>query len=388
VKAEGPAAGPRADAIFEVSRFRRAALPIALTLAGILLVLNLISFAFGEAPLSTLRLAFLGTWGTSYGAGQVLFKATPLILTGLAFEVALRAGLFNVGVEGQLAMASLAAGFVAAKLPHGAPFLAAFPVVALVAMATGALVALVPALMRARLGVHEIISTIMMNRLVDGILPFALVSLLGASSLRTGDAAPGALVPKLERGLSSLSGSAASAAFPLAVGVAFAVDAWLRRSRAGREIGWVGSNAEACRAEGVPVARRLVQAMLVSGAVAGLVMTATVLGYKGYYELGLGSGAGFTGIAVALLARGRPLGIVIGAVLLGTLQQAGLAINARVPKEAMNVLEAVVIVLMAAGNRAADREALLQKPTADARPPEQPRPGAGDDARAAAGPAL
>jgi simple sugar transport system permease protein len=82
-------------------------------------------------------------------------------------------------------------------------------------------------------------------------------------------------------------------------------------------------------------------------------MAATVLGYKGYYELGLGAGAGFTGIAVALLGRGHPLGIVLAALLFGTLQQAGLAVNARVPKEAMDVLAAAVILLVAVANRAA-----------------------------------
>ena len=93
--------------------------------------------------------------------------------------------------------------------------------------ATGALVALVPALMRARLGVHEIITTIMMNRIVDGLVPFALVALLGARDLRTEPVAPGALVPKLDRAPAPLAGSAASLAFPLAVAIAFAkVDAW------------------------------------------------------------------------------------------------------------------------------------------------------------------
>ena len=116
---------------------------------------------------------------------------------------------------------------------------------------------------------------------------------------------------------------------------------------------WIGINAAACRAEGIDVPRRLVQAMLLSGAIAGAAMMATVLGYKGYYELGLGAGAGFTGIAVALLGRGHPLGIVLAAVLFGTLQQAGLAINARIPKEAMDVLAAAVILLVAVANRAA-----------------------------------
>ncbi|APR81079.1 ABC transporter, permease protein [Minicystis rosea] len=329
----------------------RPILPVALALAGIVLLLDLISIAFGVAPLATLSAAAVGTWGTAYGIGQVLFKATPLIFTGLAFEVAFRAGLFNIGAEGQLALAGLAAGWVGARLPPGTPWIVALPACLAVAVLVGAAVALVPAIMRARLGVHEIISTIMLNRIVDGVVPFALVAWIGASSLRTADVIAGAAVPKLSVAIPALAGSAASFAFPLAVLTAFAVDRFLRRTRGGREMRWTGQNAETCRAEGIDVPRRLVQAMLLSGALAGLSMSATVLGYKGYYELGLGSGAGFTGIAVALLGRGHPLGIVLSAVLFGTLQQAGLAINAHVPKEAMDVLTAAAIVLVAIANR-------------------------------------
>src|SRR3954464_9318346 len=133
----------------------RPLLPVALALAGIVLLLNLISFAFGVAPLATLGAAAAGTWGTPYGIGQVLFKATPLVYTGLAFEVAFRAGLFNIGAEGQLALGSLAAGWVGATLPVGTPWIVAVPLCVAAAVITAALVALVPALMRARLGVHE-----------------------------------------------------------------------------------------------------------------------------------------------------------------------------------------------------------------------------------------
>ena len=330
-------------------------LPVALALAGIVLLLDLISVAFGVAPSATLTAAIAGTWGTPYGIGQVLFKATPLIFTGLAFEVAFRAGLFNIGGEGQLAFASLLVGWVGARLPAGTPWIVAVPVCVAVAIAAGAFVALVPALMRARLGVHEIISTIMLNRIVDGIVPYALVALLGASSLRTADLVPGAGLMKLDRAIPALNGSASSLAFPFAVIAAFLVDAGLRRTRAGREMRWTGQNAEACRAEGIDVPLRLTQAMLLSGALAGLAMSATVLGYKGYYELGLGAGTGFAGIAVALLGRGHPLGMVLAAVLFGTLAQAGLAINAHVPKEAMDVLTAAAIVLVAVANRMGER---------------------------------
>jgi simple sugar transport system permease protein len=329
----------------------RALLPVALALVGMVLLLNLISFAFGQAPLATLHRAFEGTWGTAYGVGQVLFKATPLVFTGLCFELALRAGLFNIGAEGQLALASLVGAWVAAKLPGGLPAIVALPLVLAVAAIVGAGVAAIPAAMRARLGVHEIITAIMMNRIVDAVLPWALASAIGSSSLRTADIAHGAALPRLDRVFPSLTGSAVSFAFPLAVVAAFVVMALLERTRAGREMRWIGLNAEACRAEGVNVKSRMVLAMLLSGAIAGLGMSGTALGYKGYYELGLGAGAGFSGIAVAMLGRGNPAGIVAAAVLLGTLEQAGLAVNATVPKEAMSVLEAAMIVIVAAASR-------------------------------------
>jgi ABC-type uncharacterized transport system permease subunit len=318
-------------------------------------VFNLIAFAFEQAPLATLGRAFAGTWGTPYGIGQVLFKATPLVFTGYAFHIAQRAGLFNIGTEGQLALASLCGGAFAAWLPAGTPAPVALLLALGVGAAVGALVALAPALMRAHLGVHEVISAIMMNRIVDVLVPFTLATVLGATALRTADVAPGATLLRLDRLFPSLSGSAASLAFPLAVSFVVALYFWIARSRPGREITWIGINPEACRAEGIDVRGRVVLAMLLSGAFAGLGMSATVLGYKGYYEIGLGSGAGFAGIAVALLGRGHPAGILLAAIFFGTLEQAGLAINARVPKEAMTVLEAVAIVLVSAASRFAKK---------------------------------
>lgn len=368
--APSPRAAPAAplEPSAGTKRAARAALPVVIAVAGILIVLNLISFGFGEAPAETLRLAFQGTWGTPYGIGQVLFKASPLLLTGLAFEVAFRAGLFNIGAEGQLAIASLVGAVVAQSLPKGSPMPIALLVVIGAAMLAGALFAAVPAFLRARLGVHEIISFIMMNRVADVLVPWALVAVLAATSLRTNDVVPGAALPRLDSVLPSLRGSAASVAFPLAVLVVFAVDALLRRGRAGREMRWVGLGPDASRAEGIDVPRRLLQAGLFSGAVAGLAMSATVLGYKGYFELGLGAGAGWTGIAVALLGRGHPVGIVLAAILFGTLEQAGLAINAVVPKDAMGVLQAVVIVIVAVVNSATRSSALREAPPPTAEP--------------------
>jgi simple sugar transport system permease protein len=133
----------------------------------------------------------------------------------------------------------------------------------------------------------------------------------------------------------------------LAIACAFALPWAFARTRLLHEIALVGMNRVACAAERMPVARRVAQAMLASGAIAGLVSSATVLGYKGYFESGLGAGAGYGGIAVAMLGRGSPAGLIASALLFGTLEQGGLAINAHVPMEVMQVIEGVVIVSVA-----------------------------------------
>jgi len=321
--------------------------PTALVALGLVLALSLLSLAFGEAPRATLSRAWVSTWGTAYGIGQVLFKATPLLYTGLAFHVAHRAGLFNIGAEGQLGLAAFVCGVVAAKLPAGLPALLAVPIALAFAAGTGAAVAAVPGALRARFGVSEIISCILVNRMVDIALPWLLADVVDSRLVRTPDAIPGARIPRLAVLVSPLEGSAASFAFPLAIAVVVLVLLRLPKTAAGREMRFVGLSDEPCRREGLDVARLRLVAMVLSGGFAALAASATVLGYKGYYELGLGSNAGFTGIAVALLSRGSALGLVLSALFFGTLEQAGLGINAFVPKDAMDLLVALAVVLYA-----------------------------------------
>jgi len=304
---------------------------------------------YGASPRAMAVLLFEGTWGTSYGAGQVLFKATPLLFTGIAVDLALRAGLFNIGAEGQLAVGSLAAAAVGARLPQATPFVVALPLAVGAAMAAGALWALVPALLKDRFGAHEVISTIMMNRVADSAVGLALgaggLALVG--TVRTAEIVPGARLPRLEVLVSSLRGSAASVALFLGIAAVVVVVQSYRRTRFGRELGLIGLNPRALIAEKVPVGRRVELALVVSGALAGAASIGTVLGYKGYFEEGLGAGAGFGGLAVALLGRGSAIGLVLAALLFGTLQQGGLAVNAFVPKELMDVLTGVVVCAVA-----------------------------------------
>jgi simple sugar transport system permease protein len=313
-----------------------------------MIVFDLLVLSYGQSPRAVVAELARGTWGTSYGIGQVLFKATPLLFTGVAVDVGLRAGLFNIGGEGQLVVASLAMGAVGGSLAPATPRFVALPIVLGAAAVAGALWALVPAILRVRFGAHEVISTIMMNRIADALVGASFAAGLALTgTMRTPDVVPGARIPRLETVSPVFKGSAASFALALGVAVAFAVRWAVGRTRAGHEMELVGNNASACSAAGVAVDLRRVQALTVSGAIAGLAAAGTVAGYKGYYEAGLGAGAGFGGIAVALLGRGHAVGLVLAALFFGTLAQGGLAINARVPKEVMEVIEGVVIVTIA-----------------------------------------
>lgn len=323
-------------------------MPAVAGLAAGWLAFCLLVWFYGASPREMAGLLIEGTWGTSYGAGQVLFKATPLLFTGLSVDLALRAGLFNIGAEGQLAVASLVAGVVGSRLPEGAPAIAALPITLACAMAAGAAWATVPAILKGRFGAHEVISTIMMNRIADGLIGFAIASGLALTgTVRTPNVVPGAKMPRLEAMFSAFKGSAASFAIVIAVAATFFVMMAHHRTRFGREVGLIGLNPRAMAAEKVPVRRRIEQALIVSGAIAGAACLGTVLGYKGYFEEGLGAGAGFGGVAVALLGRGKTVGLILAALLFGTLQQGGLALNAHVPKELMDVLQGVVIVAVA-----------------------------------------
>lgn len=317
----------------------------------------LLVWLYGASPSGMASLLFHGTWGTSYGIGQVLFKATPLLFTGVAVDLALRAGLFNIGAEGQLAVGSLAAAVVGSRLPQGTPAIVAAPIALAAAMAAGAAWAGVPAILKGRFGAHEVISTIMMNRIADAAVGFGLAAGLAETGVRTRDVVPGARVPRLDVLVPSFRGSAVSFALVAAIATAFLVVESYRRTRFGRELGLIGQNARAMQAEKVPVRRRIEQALVVSGAIAGAASLGTVLGYKGYFEEGLGAGAGFGGLAVALLGRGTAVGLVLAALLFGTLQQGGLALNAHVPKELMDVLSGVVICAVALGDAAQRRPA-------------------------------
>jgi len=332
--------------------WRATLLSPALALAVAMLAGHLLVLLAGETPRVVFAALLQGTWGTPYGVGQVLFKATPLIFTGLAVAIPFRAGLFNIGAEGQVVLGALAAGLIGAALPVGTPWLLAVPLVIVGAALVGGAWGAVPGALKARFGAHEVITTIMLNFVALALANYLVAGWFAVpETLHTAPIVEGARLSRLGDWFGALHGSAANTALLLALAVA--AGAWwlLFRTGAGYEIRTAGLNPDAARYGGTSMMRVSVLAMALAGACAGLVGSNFVQGYKTYYEDGFSGGIGFMGIAVALLGRNHPVGVVLAALLFGTLSQGALAINALVPKEIVEILQAVIILAVVASNQ-------------------------------------
>lgn len=314
------------------------AVALALALGALLLL------ATGSNPFRIYGSMLRGVAGTGYGLGQTLFKATPLIFTGLAVAFGFRAGLFNIGVEGQLYLGAFVMALVGT---HAAalPALWLLPLTLLAGGVTGAAWAALPGFLKARFGAHEVINTIMLN-----FVAFALVSWVGRrffvpATVHTPPIGANAVLPRLEALIPSLHGAQASLALIIAVAAALGVGVLLFRTRLGFELRAVGLNPPAAECGGIAPGSAQIKAMAISGAIAGVAGCAFVQGYKHFFELGFSAGVGFLGIAVALLGRNHPLGVVLAALFFGALDYGGLAVGGQVPRELVQVLQAIVILL-------------------------------------------
>ena len=322
-------------------------LPPLVALVVALVAGDLLIMAYGQAPGVVWRTLLEGTWGNSYGFGQVLYKATTLTCTGLAVAVGLRAGLFNIGAEGQLAAGGFGAAVVGLMLPAGTPWLIAVTLCVLAAALAGGAVGSVPGLLRARFGAHEVIVTIMLNFVVLALLNYLVAARLHVpETLHTPEIHAGA-VPRLSSAFAAFHGSAANWTIVIVLLAAALVWGFLFRTRAGYELRAVGLQSDAAEYAGIRAGRVWFSALTMSGALAGLGGINFVLGYKNYYEDGFTGGAGFLGIAVALIGRNNPVGVVLAALFFATLSQGGLAINAMVPKQIVEVLQGLVILAVA-----------------------------------------
>ena len=330
------------------ARVEEAVLPPLVALLIALVAGDILILSFGQSPGAVYRILLEGTWGNGYGIGQVLYKATTLVFTGLAVSLGLRAGLFNIGAEGQLALGGFAAAVMGLYLPSGTPGLVAVPLAMLAAAAGGGAAGWVPGALKARFGAHEVIVTIMLNFIILALLNWVVAAKLHTpETLHTPEMRAGA-VPRLASFSDVFHGSAANLTMLAALAAAALVGWYLFRTRGGYELRAVGLQPDAAEYGGVKVGRVWVRALTLSGALAGLGGINYVLGYKHYYEEGFAAGSGFLGIAVALVGRNHPAGVVLAALFFATLSQGGLAVNAIVPKQMVEVLQGLVILAVAA----------------------------------------
>ena len=297
----------------------------------------------GKAPGHVWRMMVVNTVTDPYVLGQALYKATAIALTGLSVSLALDAGLFNIGAEGQVTAGVLACAVVGAALPEATPAVIAIPLCVLAAAAAGGAVGAIIGVLRVTRGAHEVITSIMMNAIVAGVALWIGNAALFQNGTTTGPPIAGsAELPRL-----GLGGSAANASIAIAIAAIVAIS-WLRaRTTWGQALRTVGRDPAAARSVGISVTRVQLSAMIAGGALAGLAACNFVLGHKHAYEDGLGRGVGFLGISAALVGSLRPAGVAVAALVLGFLSAGGLSIGSLVPKEITEMMQGVVLLAVA-----------------------------------------
>jgi general nucleoside transport system permease protein len=320
----------------------------AFIVGGILILL------IGDSPIEAYKLLLGSALSWPDGIGYTLFYATPLIFTGLAVLVALRCGLLNIGAEGQLYVAAFATAWVGITFANWSAWLL-IPLCFLAALLAGGLWGAIPGVLKARFGSHEVINTIMLN-----FIAVALVSYFtqyhykkpGDPIMETVPIGPGAHIARLGKFIPGLPERIPlNLAFILALVCCGLVYLFLWRTKWGYEIRSTGSNPTAAEYGGISVRRQMIIAMTVSGALAGMVGINEVLGYRYRYYDSFSANYGFTGIAVALLGRNHPVGVLLAALLFGMLIRGGIFVDAftnNVTKDLVDVLQGIVILFVAA----------------------------------------
>jgi ABC-type uncharacterized transport system permease subunit len=319
------------------------------------LVGSLIIVGYGENPLEIYNTIWIYSTSEVSDIARVLETATPLIFSGLAVAVAFKAGLFNIGVEGQYKVGMMLAAAAATGL-ETLPGLVLLPAVVLSSIAASMVWAYIPAILKVKTGAHEVVTTIMMNGIAVSLLAWSLLNPLrtsqtGLIDLRTDEFPTGALVPTLADSL-GLSDSVIPPSvhltwlLPVALAACALVWFFMFRTRLGYELRAVGSSSGSAEAGGVSIGAAQVKVFLISGALAGMVGLNHILGDRGYLAHNYEAGLGFAGITVAFLGRNHPFGIPLAALLVGMLArgQDGIAVTTDLPREILIILEGVLIL--------------------------------------------
>lgn len=286
-----------------------------------------------------------GAFGSVYGVGQTLTHATPIVFTSLAFLVAFKAGLFNIGAEGQFLMGAIAAGLVGIYL-DGLPWVLHVPLTLLAGMAAGGLWALIPAVLKSRFEAHEVITTMMLSYVAFHFTSYLVNYPFKAPGwvAQTVKIAASAELPRI------LAPTQLSAAIFVAVVVTVATQYLLKKTVVGYELRAIGLNPPAAENAGISIERGIIVSMALSGALAGLGGACEIMGIHRRFIQGFSPGYGWDGLAVALVGGLNPVGGFFAAILFGALRSGGNIMTRAtgVPLDIVIILQALVILFVAA----------------------------------------
>lgn len=309
-----------------------------------LLITVILLLVIGKNPVEIFSLMFYDVFGSGYGFGQTLFKATPLIICGCGLAICFHASLFNIGAEGQLNAGSFVIALVSYYLSNVSSIIA-LPVALISGFLTSGIIGLIPAFIKVKKGVSEVITTIMMNFIILALINFLLIDFFAVkSSVHTEKIPDSIMISKFSDIFPLFQGSSLNLVFVLAIVLAIGTYFFIYKTKLGYEIRAVGYNEVASKYIGIKINRIILLSFFIGAGLTSLVGFNFIIGYKGYYEFGFSNNLGFTAIAVALLAKNNPIGIIFSAILFGFLDYGGLSINSLVPKEIIFVIQGIVIL--------------------------------------------
>lgn len=324
---------------------------LAATLSAIVIL------AIGESPTNALKIMVDGALGSTYGWGYTLYYATNFIFTGLAVSIAFHARMFNIGGEGQAMMGGLGVALVCMFIPW--PHWSLALLGGIVAAAVfGAAWTAIPAFLQAKRGSHIVITTIMFNFIAAALLNYLLIGALkpqGSMEPATGKFPEATHLPNLHDvlgffGIEFSKAAPANITFFVAILACVAVWALIWRTKLGYELRAFGHSESAAKYAGISPTKIIMVSMLISGGLAGMMAINNVQGEAERLVLNAVEGAGFIGIAVALMGRSHPFGVFLAAILFGFLYQGGaeLALWTKIPREMIVVIQALVILFTGA----------------------------------------
>lgn len=326
-----------------------------LTLA--FLVTGVVVLLLGEDPIEAVQHLVYGAFGYGGAIGYTLFYATNFIFTGLAVAIAFQCGLFNIGGEGQAYIGGLGLGLVAIYFGHWHPILS-IPMAIAAAAIFGGIWGLIPGWLQARRGSHTVITTIMLNFIAAALMTYIMVNVLKKPEQQAPESVTfdeGIWLPRMQHVLQDIGidigRSPLNTSILIALLVCVIMWVFIWKTRAGYEIRVVGRSEPAALYAGISPAKQMMIAMTISGALAGLMALNEVLGAQHRLTLGFTGGYGFVGIAVALMGRNHPIGIIFAAILFGALYQGGSELAFEMPsisRDIVVVIQGLVILFAGA----------------------------------------